>query len=117
MMMFDKHPNIVGWSSETVSIPYRNPLTGRFTLYVPDFLVVYVDRDGKQHIEMIEVKPLKETPGYQRVSEKTNRKMPLSKKDQAAQAVNFVKWEAARSFCSKRGITFRVVTEQSLFGK
>jgi hypothetical protein len=116
MSLFDKHPNVLSWSSETVSIPYRNPLTGRHTVYVPDFLVVYLDKHGRQHAEMIEVKPAKETPNFQRIDKRTNRVRPASKRDLLAQALNAAKWEAARAFCAKRSISFRVLTEVSIFG-
>ena len=41
MRMCDKHPNILGWASESHRIPYRNPLTGKATTYVPDFFIIY----------------------------------------------------------------------------
>lgn len=107
MVFFDNHPMVIAWSSESISIPYRNPLTGRQTVYVPDFLVVY-ERNGKKHAEMIEVKPAKEVPGYE-------QKRRLTKKDKLAQVLNAAKWQAAISFCAKRGITFRVITENDLY--
>jgi hypothetical protein len=107
MRVFDDHPNILGWSSESVSIPYQNPLTGRWSMYIPDFLVVYVDKDGKQHCEMIEVKPLKETPGY--------REKRTSQRTKLVQAINQAKWAAAMAYCHKRGWGFRVATEKDLF--
>ena len=38
MQFCDTNPNIIAWSSEPVKIPYRNPFTGKYTGYVPDFL-------------------------------------------------------------------------------
>lgn len=117
MTMFDRHPNVLAWASESVSIPYRNPFTGKQTVYIPDFLVVYVDKDGSKFCEMIEVKPLKEVAGYQRVSETTGRPLRTSQKDQATQILNAAKWQAALAYCARNGFRFRVVTEDSLFGK
>lgn len=106
MLFLDKHPNVVGWSSEGLSIPYKNPLTGRWTMYIPDFLVVFVDKDGNQRCEVIEIKPLKETPTFEgRVSQQTR----------LVQAINAAKWQAAAIYCVKRGWNFRVATEQQLF--
>ena len=48
MNFCDSHPNIINWASESIKIPYKNPLTGKNTIYVPDFFIVYVDRTGKQ---------------------------------------------------------------------
>jgi hypothetical protein len=106
MRVLDLHPNVVGWSSESITIPYRNPLTGQMTVYVPDFLVVYLDRDGGKHCEMIEVKPLKETPGY-------TGKVPMRTK--LVQAINLAKWQAAAAYCAKRNWRFRVATEAEMF--
>lgn len=107
MKMFDMHPHVIAWKSEPFPIPYQNPLTGKQTVYVPDFLVVY-QKGNQKKIEMIEVKPSKEVPGM--LAEKK-----LSKKDKLSQAVNAAKWQAAISFCAKRGIYFRVITEDDLF--
>ena len=109
MTYFDHHPNVIAWSSECVSIPYRNPLTGRQTVYVPDFLVVY-EANGKKQAEMIEVKPAKEVPGLLKEGAKK-----LTKRDRLAQILNAAKWQAAAAFCAKRNIRFRVITEQDLF--
>ena len=61
MKMLDEHQGVESWASESVQIPYRDPFTGKYTIYVPDFFVVYVDRNGKKHAELIEVKPLSQT--------------------------------------------------------
>ena len=55
MKFCDEHPNVSQWASEAVKIPYRNPLTGKYTVYVPDFFIVYADKGGKQKVELIEV--------------------------------------------------------------
>ena len=102
----DEHPSIQKWASEGIKIPYRNPFTGKNTIYVPDFFIVYVDKDGKQHAELIEVKPVNQT-----VKEKTGK----SKANQAAWILNQAKWEAAQSYCRQKGIKFRIVTEDDLY--
>jgi hypothetical protein len=48
MMFCDNNPAVEHWASESVKIPYRDPLTGKNTVYVPDFLIVYLDRNQKQ---------------------------------------------------------------------
>ena len=57
MRLCDEHPNVAKWASESIKIPYRHPFTGKYTIYVPDFFVVYVDKNGRKHAELIEVKP------------------------------------------------------------
>jgi len=105
MQFCDNNPNILQWASEAVHINYRNPLTGKNTIYVPDFLIVYNDAQGRQHAEIIEVKPKKET-----TLEGNN-----SVRSQAAAILNMAKWEAARAWCKNQGLAFRVVTEDQIF--
>jgi hypothetical protein len=118
MMWFDKHPYIIQWASESIEIPYKNPLTNRWTVYIPDFVVVYADGSGSgaQHVEMVEIKPMKECPGYQpKVSSRTGRAGRVSKQAVLAQVINAAKWSAAMAYCQKRGWKWRVVTEESLY--
>ena len=106
MRFCDEHPSVSQWTSEAVRIPYKNPLTGKHTIYVPDFFIVYSDQKGKQRVELIEVKPANQT-----IKEKLGR----SRHNQAAWVVNQVKWEAARAWCRQKKIFFRVVTETDIF--
>jgi hypothetical protein len=108
MRFCDEHPSVSKWASEAIRIPYKNPLTGRHTIYVPDFFIVYSDKKGSQKVELIEVKPENQT-----VKEKLGR----SRSNQAAWVVNQAKWEAARAYCKQKGIFFRVVNEGDIFHK
>jgi hypothetical protein len=101
----DNHPNVLQWASECVRIPYRNPLTGKNTTYVPDIFIVYQDKDGKNHAELIEIKPLNQT----HVSEAKSRR------DVAAAAVNMAKFAAARQWASANNIQFRIVTKSEIY--
>ena len=105
MRFFDNHPSVIQWASESIQIPYRNPLTGKNTIYVPDFFVYYQDANGQNHGEIIEVKPSKETSLAE----------AKSPRDKAAAIVNAAKWQAAQAFCKRQGLTFRIVTEQQMF--
>ena len=106
MNMCDNNPAIAKWASEAVKIPYRCPLTGKQTIYVPDFFVNYVDKNGKQHAEVWEVKP-----ASQAIRERVGR----NAMNQAAYVKNMAKWEAARAWCKQNGITFRVISENDIF--
>ena len=106
MQFCDNNPNILQWASEAIHISYRNPLTGKNTIYVPDFLIVYNDANGKRHAEVIEVKPTKET---------SLQEAGRSPRAQAAAILNMAKWEAARAWCKAQGLHFRVVTEKDIF--
>jgi hypothetical protein len=106
MMFCDNNQSVTQWSSESVRIPYRHPLTGKQTIYVPDFLIVYVDRNNKQIAEMVEIKPKKQT-----LIESKRASAQL----RATVAINHSKWAAANAWCKRMGISFRVITEDDLF--
>ena len=105
MRVLDAHPNVTQWASESMSIPYLHPLTGKWSFYIPDLLIVFVDKDGKKRAELVEIKPAKET----------YLDRAKSKKDKLVHAVNQAKWVAAIAWCQKNGLTFRVLTEDQLF--
>lgn len=106
MRFCDTNQYVQKWASEAISIPYKDPFTGRPTIYVPDFFIQYVDKNNQVHVELIEVKPQSQT-----LLEKTGR----SRNNQLQWAKNQYKWRAAYEWCAKQGIKFRIVTEQDLF--
>lgn len=101
----DNNPAIIQWTSEGLQIPYKNPVSGRNTIYVPDFLIVYLDKNQQRHTELIEIKPSRESTME---SAKTYR-------DKLSVAVNMAKWAAADAWCRTKGIRFRVLTEADIF--
>lgn len=105
MTLLDKHPNVVHWASESITIPYVNPLTGKRSLYIPDFFVLYKDKNGKERAELIEVKPAREA-----IAENAK-----SKRDKAALLVNTAKWASAMTYCKQAGINFRILTEDQIY--
>jgi len=108
MKFCDNNPAIEQWASEPVKIPYRDPLTGKQTVYVPDFLIKYVDRNRKGHVEMIEIKPASQT---------LKEKVGKNPYNQAQYIKNMAKWEAASAWCRNQGIKFRVINEGDIFSK
>ena len=106
MRFCDNNPSITQWASESIQIPYRNPLTGRNTIYVPDFFIVYYSKKQDKVAELIEVKPNNQA-----------RRKDLGKnaQNQAAYVVNRAKWEAANKWAKGKGIRFRVITESDMF--
>ncbi len=106
MRMLDEHQGVINWASESIQIPYRDPLTGRHTIYVPDFFIVYQDKNGKKNAEVVEVKP-----ANQSIREAVGK----SPARQAEYVKNLAKWEAAVAWCKQQGIKFRVVNEGDIF--
>jgi len=105
MMFLDSNDNIVQWASESISIPYRNPLTGKQSMYIPDFFVTYRQRNNTVRAEVIEIKP----KGQSLIEAKA------SDRDRAIVAVNYAKWHAATIWCRRNGLTFRVINEDQIF--
>ena len=105
MRFCDNHPSVIQWASEAISIPYKNPLTGNNTFYIPDFFIMYQDKNGRHHAELIEVKPRKQT----------TLKDARSPRDKAAAMVNYAKWAAADAWAKQNGMVFRVVTEDNIY--
>lgn len=105
MTFLDNNDHILQWASEAVQIPYRHPLTGKQTIYVPDFLITYRTKNNTMRAELIEIKPKKQS-----VIESK-----MSSKDRAVVAINYAKWDQATKWCAQQGIHFRIITEDQLF--
>lgn len=111
MMYLDRHPDIINWASEEISIPYVSPVDRRKHRYFVDF---YVKRkvNGKIKESLIEIKPMIQTkpPKIDRTKKVTARLINEVK----TWSVNQAKWSAAREFCKDRGWDFLIMTEKEL---
>lgn len=105
MGIFDNHPNIINWCSEDIKIPYYNPLKKKMSLYYPDFLVIFKDKDNNIRKEILEIKPQNQC-----IIEKAKNKY-----DKIQVIQNHAKWEAATKWCEDRGVVFRIISESELF--
>lgn len=106
MIFCDNNKSVLYWASEALQIPYRNPFTGKQTVYIPDFFVVYENRNKQKIAEVVEIKPKKQSLIESKVA---------NAKDRMVVALNHAKWQAAMAYCKRFGYTFRVVTEDDLF--
>ena len=105
MRFLDNNDNVMQWASESIQIPYRNPVTGKQSIYVPDFLITYKTRNNTLIAELIEIKPKKQS-----VIESK-----MSNRDRMVVAINYAKWDQATKWCKRNGLKFRVITELDLF--
>ena len=105
MRFCDSNDSILQWASESIQIPYRHPLTGKQTIYVPDFLITYRTKNNTMRAELIEIKP----KGQSMIVEK------MKSRERAVVAINYAKWAAAQKWCQRQGIHFRVITEDQMF--
>jgi hypothetical protein len=105
MLFLDNNKHILQWASEPIKVPYIHPLTGKGTVYVPDFLINYKNRLDEHRTELIEIKPQAQTT----ITE------TMKDRERAVVAINHAKWAAANLFCRKYGLHFRIITEYQLF--
>ena len=105
MMFLDSNENVLQWASESISIPYRNPLTGKQSIYVPDFLVTYRGPNNTTKAELIEIKPKKQSL----IESKMNAN------ERAIIAVNYAKWDSATKWARRNGLVFRVINEDQIY--
>lgn len=103
----DTNPAIIEWAVEPFSIPYKDPVDGKNKNYWPDFLIRYVDATGAIKMQLIEIKPYKQT----------QLSMAKTKKDKIIVYVNYAKWEYALQYCKQNGMEFKVLTEKDLYKK
>ena len=68
-------------------------------------MIQYTDRDGHNHVELIEIKP----------SSQTTLRNARSQGDAIQTAVNAAKWTAAQEWCKRKGIRFKVINEDQIF--
>ena len=106
MRFCDNNDNVQKWASEAVQIPYRDPLTGKQTVYVPDFFIQYVNAKNQTLVELIEIKP---------ASQSILERVGKNKYNQAQYVKNQAKWAAANLWCKQQGIRFRILNENDLF--
>ena len=105
MKFCDTNDHVLQWASESIAIPYRHPITGKMTQYIPDFLITYRNRDNTVRAELIEIKPKSQSV----IESKMNSR------DRAVVAINYAKWDAATKWARKNGLSFRVITENDMF--
>lgn len=104
MKRLDEDFRVAKWLSEprNLNITYLDPITRQVRQYWPDFLIQFVNNT----IEIVEIKPLKET--LVENAKSNYDKLMLLK--------NVAKWKAAAMLAKKIGARFRVLTERDLFG-
>lgn len=100
----DSSSNILKWSFEEIIIPYVNPLDQKTHNYYPDFVIQF-ESEKKIKTWMLEIKPKKQT----------FLKENASKRDKITWITNTAKWEAAKKYCEKHNMEFKIITEKEIF--
>ncbi len=101
----DLLPSVLAWGYEMIQIPYRDPLTGKQKIYIPDFFVRILGSDGVPRDNLFEIKPMHEQlDNHARNS-----------KDAALIARNKAKWLAAVKWADRHHAEFSVLNEKDLY--
>lgn len=100
----DETPNVLKWSFEEIIVPYESPIDRKTHNYYPDFLIQFKNSNGLQ-TWMVEVKPKKQT----------YLKENASKKEKMTWVINNAKWNAAKLYCNKNNMEFKIITEKEIF--
>jgi len=109
MRFLDDHPDVLKWGSEEMIIPYRAP-DGLVRRYYPDFVVQFREKTGKTVNWMVEIKPHVQTQPPKMPKKITKKFL----EEAETYEINQAKWAAARAYCEKVGLEFKVLTEAEL---
>jgi hypothetical protein len=109
MRWADHNPAITSWGSESIVIPYQNPLTGRVSRYFVDNNITIKAKDGTTKKYLIEIKP-----SIQTLPPKATRNTKSLMRKQAEYIKNRAKWEAASQWAKKKNYEFTIITEKHL---
>lgn len=108
------NPSVLQWASEIAAIPYFDPVKRKNRRYYPDFLIKVKDKDGKEVMYCVEIKPYKEILPPKNGTKKSEK---TKIHEVTTYMTNSAKWKAADDYCKKRGWIFRLITEKELFNK
>ena len=109
MRWCDHNPNVISWGSESIIIPYPNPLTGRTSRYFVDCNVTIKNKNGEIRKYLIEIKP-----SIQTQPPKPGKKTRSLLRRQAEYVKNQAKWKAASEWAKKKNYEFTILTEKHL---
>jgi len=105
----DHNPAVISWGSESIIIPYQNPLTGRVSRYFVDSNITVKSKNGELKKYLIEIKP-----SIQTMPPKPGKNTKALLRRQAEYIKNRAKWEAATQWSKKKGYEFTILTEKHL---
>jgi hypothetical protein len=109
----DYSSDVLQWGSESVVIPYLNPIDERIHNYIVDaFIKLKTDKGVKNFL--VEVKPFKQTIKPCERKTKTNKVPKSLIYEQLTYIKNKAKWDAAKEWCKKRNMEFTILTEHQL---
>ena len=110
MKYLDNRHNVLEWGSETVKIPYYNPVEKKTRRYFVDFYVKVKTKTGQIKKYIIQIKPHSQCLP----PKKPKRRSSKYRNELQAYVRNQSKWRAAKKWAEKRDWEFIVLTEKEL---
>ncbi len=105
----DLNPNVIEYSSEEVVIPYLSPIDGKYHRYFVDVYAKIKTNDVIKEY-LIEIKPYDQT-----IEPKPQKRITKSYANEVYRwSINCSKWKAAKEYCRKRNIEFKLLTEKDI---
>jgi len=116
MLVLDKNPNVISWSSEQTVIPYYKSIEKRNARYFVDFCfrIRISETEVKEFI--VELKPSKQCV---KPTTHGNKKPSTILYEQMTYRTNQDKWAAAEKWCEEkrrkgRDVSFIIITEKNI---
>jgi len=109
----DCNKDVLEWGSESIVIPYINPIDNKVHNYIVDAIIKLRTNEGIKKF-LVEVKPYKQTIKPVNRLTKTNKVPKSLLYEQLSYIKNTAKWNAAREWCKKRDMEFTILTEHQL---
>lgn len=102
MKFCDDNPNVIRWSSETITVPYFDKVKKKArTYYVDNYVEIMEGNVLKKYL--VELKDHKET---KKPVSKSGKKKTTLLYEQATWTTNCCKWKAAHEFSKQKGFEF-----------
>jgi len=113
----DFQPKVILWGYECLVIEYFNVIDKKIHRYYPDFYFEKLEQDNSISKFVVEVKPANQTvpPKPPKNGNKKAQKRYIYEAHEYVK--NKCKWESSEEFCKKRGLKFKVITENELFNR
>lgn len=105
----DENENVLEWASESVIIPYINPIDGKAHRYYTDGVIALKELNGIGKY-IIEIKPISQV--LKPVAGRKKQSTIIYEGKRYIQ--NMAKWEAAKKWCQQRNYKFLILTEKEL---
>jgi len=106
----DYSDNVLEWSSESIIVPYKNPMTGSYHRYFIDLYMKHRTKSGEIKKKMIEIKPAKQL----KPPKVPKRKTKAYLKEVETYIINKSKWASADKYAKKHGMDFVILTENDI---